>query len=322
MTHSLYGRNLLSLFDLSDAELHDLLESAAELKQRQQRRIPHRVLDGYSLAMIFEKPSTRTRVGFEVAMTQLGGHAVYLSPRDTQLGRGETVADTARVLSRMCDGIMARVFEHSTLEELAAVSTVPVINGLSDLLHPVQALADLLTMREHFGSLKGLTVAYVGDSNNISNSWLEAAPRFGVNFRLGTPASCGVERAVLQPALEAAQRAGTTITITDDPYAAVAGADVLYTDVWTSMGQQEDPAHLAALAPFQINAALVAAAAPSAQVMHCLPMHRGEEISAEIAEGSNNLIFDQAENRLHMHKAILAALLGGVALTRSVRRAA
>ena len=322
MTNPLFGRHLLSLSTLSDAEVFDLLELSADLKARQKRRAAHRILEGYTLAMIFEKPSTRTRVGFEVAMTQLGGHAVYLNPDDTQLGRGETIGDTAQVLSRMCDGIMARVYSHATLEALAASSSVPVINGLSDYLHPVQALADLLTIREHFGTLQGLKIAYVGDSNNVSNSLLEVVNRCGMDFSLGIPAHCRVD-AALQAATEAdAQRTNTQLTITADPFAAVDGAHIIYTDVWTSMGQTEDPAHLAALHPFQINRELVSHAASDVRIMHCLPMHRDEEITTEIANSPRSIIFDQAENRLHTHKAILAALIGGVALTKARRLAA
>ena len=322
MKHSLLGRDLLALADFSDTELLDILESAAELKSRQKRQKPQTLLAGRTLAMIFEKPSTRTRVGFEVAMTQLGGHAVYLSPRDTQLGRGETTADTARVLSRMCDAIMARVYDHQTLLDLAAAADVPVINGLSDRLHPVQALADLLTIREHFGSWRGLKVAYLGDSNNVSNSLLEVINRMGMDFALGTPTPHTVDASLLAAAQATAARTSTKLLITADPLEAARDADVLYTDVWTSMGQPVDAAHLESLQPFQINAELLATARPNAKVMHCLPMHRGEEISAEVADGPRSVVFDQAENRLHTHKAVLIATMAGVALTRAQRLAA
>ena len=322
MKHSLYGHDLLALADWTDTELMDVLESAAELKQRQRRQKAHPLLAGRTLAMIFEKPSTRTRVGFEVAMTQLGGHAVYLSPRDTQLGRGETTADTARVLSRMCDAIMARVYDHQTLVELAAAADVPVINGLSDWLHPVQALADLLTIREHFGSWRGLKVAYLGDSNNVSNSLLEVANRMGMDFALGTPTPEAVDPALLAATQAQATRTGTRLLITANPHEAARDADVLYTDVWTSMGQESDPDHLAALQPFQINAELLGLARPGCKVLHCLPMHRGEEITAEVADGPRSIVFDQAENRLHTHKAVLVATMAGLALKRSQRMAA
>ena len=322
MKHSLYGHDLLALADWTDTELLDVLESAAELKQRQRRQKAHPLLAGRTLAMIFEKPSTRTRVGFEVAMTQLGGHAVYLSPRDTQLGRGETTADTARVLSRMCDAIMARVYDHQTLVELAAAADVPVINGLSDWLHPVQALADLLTIREHFGSWRGLKVAYLGDSNNVSNSLLEVANRMGMDFALGTPTPEAVDPALLAATQAQAVKTGTRLLITANPHEAARDADVLYTDVWTSMGQESDPAHLAALQPFQINAELLGLARPGCKVLHCLPMHRGEEITAEVADGPRSVVFDQAENRLHTHKAVLVATMAGLALKRSQRMAA
>jgi ornithine carbamoyltransferase len=322
MKHSLYGHDLLALADWTDTQLMDVLESAAELKQRQRRQKAHPLLAGRSLAMIFEKPSTRTRVGFEVAMTQLGGHAVYLSPRDTQLGRGETTADTARVLSRMCDAIMARVYDHQTLVELAAAADVPVINGLSDWLHPVQALADLLTIREHFGSWRGLKVAYLGDSNNVSNSLLEVANRMGMDFALGTPNPEAVDPALLAATQAQAVKTGTRLLITANPVEAARDADVLYTDVWTSMGQESDPAHLAALQPFQINAELLGLTRPGCKVLHCLPMHRGEEITAEVADGPRSVVFDQAENRLHTHKAVLLATMAGLALKRSQRMAA
>ncbi|HYF64061.1 MAG TPA: ornithine carbamoyltransferase [Herpetosiphonaceae bacterium] len=322
MKHSLYGHDLLALADWTDTELTDVLESAAELKQRQRRNKPHALLAGRSLAMIFEKPSTRTRVGFEVAMTQLGGHAVYLSPRDTQLGRGETTADTARVLSRMCDAIMARVYDHQTLVDLAAAADVPVINGLSDWLHPVQALADLLTIREHFGSWRGLKLAYLGDSNNVSNSLLEVASRMGMDFALGTPTPEAVDPALLAATQAQAARSGTKLLITNSPHEAARDADVLYTDVWTSMGQESDPGHLAALQPFQINAELLEVARPGCKVLHCLPMHRGEEITADVADGPRSIVFDQAENRLHTHKAVLLATMAGLALKRSQRLAA
>ncbi|MBA3469142.1 MAG: ornithine carbamoyltransferase [Herpetosiphonaceae bacterium] len=322
MKHSLLGRDLLALADFSDTELLDILESAAELKSRQKRQKPQSLLTGRSLAMIFEKPSTRTRVGFEVAMTQLGGHAVYLSPRDTQLGRGETTADTARVLSRMCDGIMARVYDHQTLIDLAAAADVPVINGLSDRLHPVQALADLLTVREHFGSWRGLKLAYLGDSNNVSNSLLEVINRMGMDFALGTPTPQAVDASLLAAAQATAARTSTRLLITADPLEAARDADILYTDVWTSMGQAVDAAYLESLQPFQINAELLAVARPGAKVMHCLPMHRGEEISAEVADGPRSVVFDQAENRLHTHKAVLIATMAGVVLSRAQRLAA
>lgn len=322
MKHSLHGRDFLALADLTDTELSDVLESAAELKTRQKRQKPHPLLADRTLAMIFEKPSTRTRVGFEVAMTQLGGHAVYLSPRDTQLGRGESIGDTARVLSRMCDAIMARVYDHATLLELAAAADVPVINGLSDWLHPVQALADLLTIREHCGGWRGLKLAYLGDCNNVSNSLLEVANRVGMDFALGSPTPQAVDPTLLASAQAAALRSGSKLLITSDPWEAARDADILYTDVWTSMGQEPDVAHLATLQPFQINTELLAVARPGARVMHCLPMHRGEEITAEVADGPRAVVFDQAENRLHTHKAVLAATIVGVAFLRSQRLAA
>ena len=322
MKHSLYHKNLLSLTDWTDTEIVDVLESALELKTRYKRQRSQNLLAGRSLAMIFQKPSTRTRVGFEVAMTQLGGHAIYLSPNDTQIGRGETIGDTAQVLSRMCDAIMARVNDHATLIELAAHASVPVINGLSDWLHPVQALADALTIREHFGSWRGIKLAYFGDSNNVSNSLLEIAPRLGMDFALATPNPAAIDATCLQQARADAHKHNTALTITADPFVAVKNADVLYTDVWVSMGQTADQAFIEALKPYQINAALLDSAHPQAKVMHCLPMHRGEEISADLADGTRSIVFDQAENRLHTHKAVLVALIEGVALLRRQHLAA
>lgn len=322
MTHPLLGRDLLALADWNDTELFDVLETAAELKLRQQRRKAHPLLANRTLAMIFEKPSTRTRVGFESAMVQLGGHGIYLSPRDTQIGRGETIGDTARVLSRMCDAIMARVNDHATLVELAQAADVPVINGLSDWLHPVQALADALTIREHFGTCKGIKLVYLGDPNNVSNSLLELAPRLGMDFAIGTPFVANIDPHLLTQARLQAAANGTKIVVTNDPLEAVKDADVLYTDVWVSMGQVVAEGHLEALQPFQINAELLAAARAGAKVMHCLPMHRGEEISADVADGERSIVFDQAENRLHTHKAVLVATIAGLALRRTKRLAA
>jgi len=269
------------------------------------------ILAGKSLAMVFQKPSLRTRVSFEMAMHHLGGYAFYLSPDEIGLGKRESVADVARVLSRYVDCIMARVFDHKHIVELAAYSSVPVINGLSDYSHPCQAMADLLTVREHKGDLKGRTLAFVGDGNNVATSLAFATAQLGMNFAIATPKGYELPAGVLAEARELAQRSGSQIQTTHDPKEAVRGADVIYTDVWTSMGQErETKRRLKAFRGYQIDAKLLARANPGAGVLHCLPAHRGEEIAAAVIDGPQSLVFDQAENRLHAQKALLVRLLG------------
>ncbi len=310
--YDLKGRSLTCLKDYSPDEIRALIEMGLEFKRRYyagERVIP--VLKGRSIAMIFEKPSTRTRVSFEVAAWQLGAKAMYLGWRELQLGRGETIADTARVLSRYVDGIVARVYEHEKVEELARYSRVPVINGLSDLSHPVQALGDYMTILEVKGRLKGVKLAFVGDgSDNVLHSLLIAGAKLGVDIVVATPKELRPREDILKAALDAAAESGSEIRITEDPYTAVSGADVVYTDVWVSMGQEaEREEKIKLLKPYQVNRELMEAAGGKAIFMHCLPTHRGEEVTDEVIDGPWSIVWDQAENRLHIEKAILAALI-------------
>jgi len=307
---SLKGRDFICLKHFSTEEIHYLLDLAADLKLKQKNREPHPVLAGKTLAMIFTKPSTRTRVSFEVAMYQLGGHALYLSKNELQLGRGETIADTARVLSRYVDGILIRTFNHEEVEELARYATVPVINGLTDFLHPTQILADLLTIRERKGRLRGLNLTYIGDGNNVAHSLMYGGARVGLNITIACPAGYEPLPQVIEEARRMAADNGSHITVTNDPKEAALGADILYTDVWASMGQEaEAEKRRQAFKGFQLNSDLLKIARPDAMVLHCLPAHRGEEITDEVMDGPQSAVWDQAENRLHAHKAILAALL-------------
>jgi ornithine carbamoyltransferase len=304
-------KDLISLADLSPQELQGYLDDAVSLKTAQKEGRAKPLLAGKTLGMIFQKPSLRTRVSFEVGMLQLGGHALYLSPNEIQLGVRESVADVARVLARYVDGIMARVFAHSDIEALAQHATVPVINGLSDLTHPCQGLADFLTMYEHKGRLAGLKLAYVGDANNVYNSLLFGATKLGMHIACGSPIGYGPKPIILERAMVFAAASGSKITVTDDPVLAVRNADVIYTDVWTSMGQEAETARRReVMQPFQINSTLVATAKPGAIVMHCLPAHRGEEITDEVVDGQHSVVFDQAENRMHAQKAVLVKLMG------------
>ena len=306
------GMDLISIHDLSVGDVEEILALAADLKARQKAGIPHPLLAGKTLGMIFEKSSTRTRVSFEVGMYQLGGRALFLSSRDLQLGRGEPIADTARVLSRYLDGIMIRTYGHERIEELARWADVPVINALSDLLHPCQALTDLLTIREHKGRLAGLKMAYVGDGNNMTHSLMYAAAKVGMHFAAATPAGYEPNEKVVQNARADASETGASVTLTHDPKEAVRDADVVVTDTWASMGQEaEHDARTAVFRPYQVNRALLAAADRRAVVMHCLPAYRGEEITADVFESFADVIFDEAENRLHVQKAIMALVMGG-----------
>jgi ornithine carbamoyltransferase len=297
-------RDFLAIPDFEAEELYDLLGLATRLKSGVERGRP---LAGKTLGMIFEKSSTRTRVSFEVGTFQLGGHALFLSSRDIQLGRGEPIEDMARVLSRYLDGIMIRTFGHDTIETLAAHASIPVINGLTDLLHPCQVMADVLTIQENFaGRLADLSVAWVGDGNNMANSWLNAAYRFGFNLRLACPEGYHPDAAILERA-----RSNAEILLTADPAEAVEGAHVVNTDVWTSMGQEEETAaRMKAFEGYHIDAEMMRLAAGDAIFLHCLPAHRGEEVSAEVIEGPQSRVFDEAENRLHVQKAILWRLMG------------
>ncbi|MDP9728318.1 ornithine carbamoyltransferase [Alicyclobacillus sp. TC] len=307
---SLRGRHLLDFSDITSEELKRLLQLAHVLKEAQKSGFTHHLLQGKTLAMIFDKASTRTRVSFEVGMSQLGGSALFLSSEQTQLSRGEPLPDTARVLSRYVDGIMVRTFAHASLQELASYATVPVINGLTDEHHPCQLLADVLTLEEHFGSLAGLTVAYVGDGNNLAHSWLQIAPKLGIHIRVATPPGYSPLQSVVDEAKMHAVMQRSQVLVTTDAERAVTGADVIYTDVWTSMGDEEEyEERLQVFAPYQVNANLVSKANPNYLFLHCLPAHRGEEVSAEIIDGPHSKVFDQAENRLHAQKAVLAALM-------------
>ena len=306
------GMDLLSIHELSADDVEEILTLAADLKAKQKAGIPHPLLAGKTLGMIFEKSSTRTRVSFEVGMYQLGGQALFLSSRDLQLGRGEPIKDTARVLSRYLDGIMIRTYGHERIEELARYADIPVINALSDLLHPCQALTDLLTIREYKGkNLAGLKMAYVGDGNNMTHSLMYAAAKVGMNFAAATPEGYEPNAEVVANAKADAAATGATVTITHNPMEAVAGADVIVTDTWASMGQEaEHDARTAVFRPYQVNRALVDAADARCIVMHCLPAYRGEEITEDVFEEFADVIFDEAENRLHVQKAIMALVMG------------
>ena len=300
-------RDFVTIADWRADELRELLELALHLKREHRAGISHEeILRGKTLAMVFQKPSLRTRVSFEVGMTQLGGHALYLGPDDIKLGKRETTEDIALNLSRYVDGIMARVFGHEIVEELARYATVPVINGLSDLHHPCQALGDMLTIVERRGELRGTALSFIGDGNNVAHSLIEAAARLGLRFRIACPEGHEPHAEIVR----AARAGGAIVEITHDPRAAARGADVLYTDVWASMGQEEEAAaRRARFRGFTVDVALVEAANPGCLVMHCLPAHYGEEITYEASRLPNSVLFDQAENRLHAQKAILARLL-------------
>lgn len=307
MYQNLKGKDLLSLHEITTEDLYAILDLAADLKAKQKKGIEHQLLKGKTLGMIFEKSSTRTRVSFETGMYQLGGQALFLSKNDLQIGRGEPIRDTARVLSRYLDGIMIRTFRHSTLEELAEYASVPVINALTDLLHPCQVLADLLTVRERIGQYKGKKLAYIGDGNNMANSLLYGCAKAGMDVAIASPSGYKPDEEVVKNARADGAVSGSAITITGDVHEAAAGADVLYTDVWTSMGEEDQrEQRLKDLAGYQINASLLAEANPGCIVMHCLPAHRGEEITEDVLEAQADVIFDEAENRLHVQKAVLA----------------
>ena len=304
----LKGKDLLSIHDLTVDEVDMILTFAAELKSMQQSGIPHKFLEGKTLGMIFEKSSTRTRVSFEVGMYQLGGNALFLSNRDLQLGRGEPIKDTARVLSRYLDGIMIRTFGHDRVVELAKYADIPIINGLTDLLHPCQVLTDLLTIKEHKGkNLKNLKMAYVGDGNNMTNSYLYGAAKVGMTLCVATPKNYRPNQEVFENALNDAKETDAKLEWFEDPIEAVKNADIVVTDTWASMGQEsEHDERKKIFAPYQVNNELLSHADKRAIVMHCLPAYRGEEVTEEVFEANANVIFDEAENRLHTQKAIMA----------------
>ena len=303
------ARHFLSLADTSREELRNLLDLAHHVKLHPAAF--RTACAGQTLAMIFQKPSLRTRVSFQTGIYQLGGQGIYLGPTDIQLHRGESIADTSEVLSRYVDGIMARVFAHSDLVDLAEHASIPVINGLSDLLHPCQVLADLLTIREKKGRLEGLKLAYIGDGNNMAHSLLYGGTQFGMTVAIGHPRGYAPEPEVVTRARDIAAVTGGAVQITEDPNEAAADADVVYTDVWASMGQEGEHAErLARFDGFAVDAAKMALARPDAIFLHCLPAHRGEEVTAEVIDGPQSVVFDEAENRLHAQKALMIRLMG------------
>jgi ornithine carbamoyltransferase len=307
---ALKGRDFLRVNDWAPDELLFVLELADRLKARQREHIDHRHLEGRTLGMIFQKPSTRTRVSFEAGMFHLGGTALYLAVGDLQLGRGETIKDTARVLSRYLDGIMIRTFAQADVDELAAHADIPVINGLTDEFHPCQALADVMTIRERLGEFDGVRVAYLGDGNNVCHSLMVACAKLGMDFVAATPEGYEPDETVVGWAREAAEASGGSVEVAHDPRAAAQGADVLYTDVWTSMGQEEErDRRVRDLEAYRIDDGLVALASERAIVLHCLPAHYGEEITEEVLYGPRSAVWDQAENRLHSQKALLASVI-------------
>lgn len=307
---SVKGKDLLTWFDYSSTEVKKLLELAGALKSLAKSDVHPPLLVGKTVGLIFEKHSTRTRISFEVGVNQLGGHAIYMHARDLQIGRGEPVSDTGKVLSGYLDGIMIRANSHKMVEELAHAATIPVINGLTDLFHPCQALADLLTIHEIKGYLQGQKLAYVGDGNNVAHSLIIACAHLGVNVSIASPLGFEVDSSILAKAQKLAVLNGSTIETTTNPIEAVENADVIYTDVWTSMGQEEETAaRLQAFEGYQINEELVQHAKPDYLFLHCLPAHREEEVATSIIDGTHSAVFQQAENRLHAQKAILASIL-------------
>jgi ornithine carbamoyltransferase len=308
---NLKGRHFLEMDNYTTEEIQYLIDLAIEIKDKQKNGIAYEPLKGKTVGLIFEKSSTRTRVSFEVGTYQLGGHALFLSKNDIQLGRGETVADTARVMSRYLDGMMLRTFGHDKVEDLARFSSVPVINGLSDLAHPCQVLADFQTIYEHKGTLAGLKLAYVGDGNNMAHSLMIGGAKLGVHVTIASPEGYQPDPAVVAVAKKFGEQTGAEIEVVSDPKEAVQNADVIYTDVWASMGfEEEQKARELAFADYQVDEQLASLAKNDYLFMHCLPAHRGEEVSEGVIDGNNSIIFDQAENRLHAQKALMAALMG------------
>lgn len=311
MAVNLKGRDFLTIFEWSREELEQVLQTAEMLKLRQKAGFTDQPLRGKTLGMYFAKSSTRTRLSFEVGIYQLGGYGLFLSSADLQLKRGETIADTARVFSRYLDGIMIRTFAHSDVAELAQWADIPVINGLTDAHHPCQVMADLLTIREKKGRLAGLTLAYVGDGNNMAHSLMEGGAKFGMNVNIVCPKGYEPDQSITARARQAAAESGAEIRVVNDPLEGVTSADIVYGDVWTSMGQEaEGQIRLEAFRRYQVDARLFGAARPDAIYMHCLPAHRGEEVTEEVIDGPRSVIFDEAENRLHAQKAIMTLVMG------------
>ena len=303
-------KHLLSIHDLTVAETEQILSVAGELKAQLKKGIPHPLLKGKTLGMIFSKSSTRTRVSFEVGMFQLGGHALFLSSNDIQLGRGESIYDTANVLSRYLDGIMIRTFDQKDVEDLAHYGSIPIINGLTDLLHPCQALTDMLTIYEHKGKLSGLKLAYLGDGNNMAHSLLYAGAKLGMEVAVATPKGFECDPEIVANAKEDAKQTGAVIDVSHDPIRAAKNADAIYTDTWVSMGQSgSKESRLATFHPYQVNEKLMSHAKENAIFLHCLPAYRGYEVTEEVIDGPQSVIFDEAENRLHTQKAIMALLM-------------
>lgn len=303
-------KHFISIHDITSKEFYDLLELALKLKKEQKAGIKHNILEGKTLGMIFTKSSTRTRISFEVGMYQLGGHPMFLNANDMQLGRGESIYDTANVMSRFVDGIMIRTFDHQDVLDLAKFGSVPVINALTDHLHPCQALADLMTVYEHKGTLKGLKLAYIGDGNNVAQSLLYACAKAGMNMSVATPVGYECEDIVVKNATEDAKETGAEIFITNDPVEAIKNADVVCTDTWVSMGQEAEKAErIKIFKDYQVNKELFAHAKDDAIFIHCLPAYRGYEVTEDIIDGPMSVIFDEAENRLHAQKAVLATLM-------------
>lgn len=303
--------HLLSIHHLTFEEVESILKLSEKLKKQQQEGVQHHLLKGKTLGMIFTKSSTRTRVSFEVGMYQLGGYPLFLSANDIQLGRGETIYDTAQVLSRYINGIMIRTFKQSDVEELAKYGNIPVINGLTDLLHPCQILADLFTIYEHKGTLKGLKLAYLGDGNNVANSLLHGCAKVGMDISVASPKGYQCNEQIVEEAKEDAKKGGSKIVLTDDPVKAITDADVVYTDTWVSMGQEEEKeTRIKAFMPYQVDDNLFSKAKEDAIFLHCLPAYRGYEVAESIIDGPQSVVFDEAENRLHVQKAIMALLMG------------
>lgn len=304
-------KHLIDLNDLSSEDIKSLFTLAEKLKKELRAGVQHHMLKGKTLGMIFSKSSTRTRVSFEVGMYQLGGYPIFLSSNDIQLGRGETIHDTARVLSHYIDGIMIRTFKHSDVQDLAKYGTIPVINGLTDLMHPCQILADLFTVYERKGGLKGLKMAYVGDGNNVANSLLHGCAKTGMDIAVASPAGYMCSSTIIEQARSAAAKSGSRVIITEDPWEAIKDADVVYTDTWVSMGQEDEKEmRIKTFMPYQVNEKLFRLARKDAIFLHCLPAYRGLEVTEEIIDGPNSCVFDEAENRLHVQKAIMATLMG------------
>ncbi len=303
-------KHFLTLADYTKEEIEYLIMLGIEIKQKLKQGIPYQPLQGKTLGMIFEKSSTRTRVSFEVGMLQLGGHALFLNKNDIQIGRGETISDTAKVLSRYLDGIMMRTDDQKKLEELAKNGSIPIINGLSDIYHPTQVIADFMTIYENKGTLKGLKLAFIGDGNNMAHSLMIAGAKLGMNVYIAAPKAYEPMEEIVELAKAEAVKQNSKIVITNDTEEAIEQADIIYTDVWASMGQEEETAiRLNHFKDYQVNSVLVEQAKKDYLFMHCLPAHRGEEVTAEVIDGPNSVVFDEAENRLHAHKAILVALM-------------